>query len=268
MRCVHLKLAKFQSALPDDYLLHIESAIRNSCLDEHVQIYNCSDSDVFIITPYFTIRSLAMVLSYPSLNQLLPVPVREQADIYEIGFDNGNLKRMVRKKLYLLSQKKRFLQNHTEQTNKRKPTRRPLSTSIAQKIKTKRYQRNDPCVLLIEDDAFTHKLIKRTIGADIKIFSAFDANQGAALYLDCAPDIVFLDIGLPDLCGHDVLLQLQEMDCEAYIVMLSSHNNQENIERAISLGADGFIAKPFTKGKIEFYMNRSPQIKNKLKECV
>lgn len=72
------------------------------------------------------------------------------------------------------------------------------------------------------------------------------------------PDVVFLDIELPDLDGQDVLKQIKAIKDNAFVVMVSAHSTVENVKVAISNGASGFIVKPFSPQKITTIMNKYP----------
>ena len=69
-----------------------------------------------------------------------------------------------------------------------------------------------------------------------------------------APDILFLDIQMPEMDGHEILLKIKEKMPNLYVVMVSGNSDIENVKRAIALGANGFLVKPLNI--------------NKLKECL
>ena len=78
-------------------------------------------------------------------------------------------------------------------------------------------------------------------------------------YVTHAPDVLFLDIELPDITGHDVLQKVLEMDPDAFVIMLSGNGNKENIFKAMKTGAKGFVGKPFTKDKLLQYILKCPK---------
>ncbi len=67
---------------------------------------------------------------------------------------------------------------------------------------------------------------------------------------------------MPDVTRHELLEKIITIDPEAYIIMLSGNASQANIVQAMSLGAKGFIAKPFSREKIFQYIDRCPTIKH------
>ena len=96
-----------------------------------------------------------------------------------------------------------------------------------------------------------------------KVYATQD-GQGAVLnYLNKAPDVVFLDIDLPDMSGHDVLSKIFALDPEAYIIMFSGNGDRGNVLKAIERGAKGFVGKPFSQDKLTHYIQKSPFVKIK-----
>lgn len=88
------------------------------------------------------------------------------------------------------------------------------------------------------------------------ISEAATGEKALELYRNQIPDIVFLDIELPDLGGHEVLKQIKSIKSNAFVVMVSAHSTVENVKEAISSGASGFIVKPFSPQKITTILNK------------
>lgn len=112
-------------------------------------------------------------------------------------------------------------------------------------------------VMLVEDDPLTRRLVTGTFKEKYALITAANAEEAIANYLLHAPDIVFLDIGLPDASGLDVLHRIMESDPDAYVVMFSGNSYLDNITVALGRGASGFVAKPFKKEKMQHYIQDS-----------
>lgn len=110
------------------------------------------------------------------------------------------------------------------------------------------------CVLIIEDQAFSRQLLKESLRQKYITLVAKNAKEGMALYMMNAPDIVLLDIELPDYDGYYVLHNLLKNDEDAFVVMITASSSRNNVKKAITEGAKGYIVKPFTKAKIDEYI--------------
>ena len=127
-------------------------------------------------------------------------------------------------------------------------------------IGIRRLARENAHLMLIEDDAFSRRLVENVLGTQYGVTSLESADEAIATYARLAPDLLFLDINLPDVTGHELLARIMALDPEAHVVMISSNADQDNISRAIRVGAKGFIAKPFTREKLIQYIKRCPTI--------
>ncbi len=129
-----------------------------------------------------------------------------------------------------------------------------MDKTFTSQIPVRRSQRKDTVVLLVEDDPVSMRLARRTLTANYEVVAAEDGASAREAYAFNAPTIAFLDIGLPDTTGHEVLKELQAIDPSAYIVMLSANSYQQDIVKAMQSGAKGFICKPFTVAKLMHYI--------------
>jgi two-component system response regulator RegX3 len=105
-------------------------------------------------------------------------------------------------------------------------------------------------VLIIEDDpdisSFEQTMLSRA-GYQTRI--AGTGKDGLALVGTYKPDVVLLDIGLPDMSGLDVLTTIAET-ADAYILMVSGHSSEDVKLSGLGLGADDFISKPFSGNEL------------------
>lgn len=88
------------------------------------------------------------------------------------------------------------------------------------------------------------------------IIEASTGESALEAFRTAIPDVVFLDIELPDLDGQYVLKQIKAIKSNAFVVMVSAHSTVDNVKEAISNGASGFIVKPFSPQKITTIMNK------------
>ena len=105
-----------------------------------------------------------------------------------------------------------------------------------------------PKVLLVEDDDTASCMVRHCLVQDVQYcVSAQTGQEALSVYQDMSPDIVLLDIGLPDISGLKVLDRILEVNPQAHIVMLSAHTDMGVIMDALNKGAHSFIPKPFKK---------------------
>jgi CheY-like chemotaxis protein len=113
-----------------------------------------------------------------------------------------------------------------------------------------RKTRSRPLLLLVEDDPFTLQLVRLAFKENYDVITAETARQALVYYQRHLPDMVFLDIQLPDGNGINLLQQMTKADEDCYAIMLSSHSQKERILECHELGSKGFIAKPFTRQRL------------------
>lgn len=100
-------------------------------------------------------------------------------------------------------------------------------------------------ILLIEDDKSISRFITTSLeGNGYKVTSALTGKEGVSLAASFCPDVVLLDLGLPDIDGLQVLKQLRAWSNVSVIVISARSKEQEKVE-ALDLGADDYITKPF-----------------------
>ncbi len=127
--------------------------------------------------------------------------------------------------------------------------------ALAKEALTQRTQREGLQILVVEDDAFSRRIVRNALRNVGEILEAADLQQATEHYLLRAPDIVFLDINLPDGDGIAFLEQIVGWDSEAFVVMLSGNSFKEHIMQSMQKGAKGFVAKPFSKEKLLDYIH-------------
>lgn len=110
-------------------------------------------------------------------------------------------------------------------------------------------------VLLIEDDPVTRWMVRSALKQECEFATAPTANKAFSMYTSYQPDVVFLDIDLPDKNGYAVLEWIMRNDPGACVVMFSSNNQLDNIASALQDGASGFVAKPFLKENLLHYIH-------------
>jgi len=103
-----------------------------------------------------------------------------------------------------------------------------------------------PVIVVIDDEVQLRRLLKVTLEANgYKVYEAADGQQGLAEVASRHPDVVVLDLGLPDMEGIDVLLRLREWSAVP-VVVLSVKDGEQDKVTALRSGADDYLTKPFS----------------------
>jgi two-component system KDP operon response regulator KdpE len=104
--------------------------------------------------------------------------------------------------------------------------------------------------LVIDDEVQIRRLLKITLEANgYKVFEAENGQQGIVEAASCRPDIVLLDLGLPDMEGIEVLKRLREWS-RVPVVVLSVRDREDDKVAALDQGADDYVTKPFGSSEL------------------
>lgn len=105
-------------------------------------------------------------------------------------------------------------------------------------------------VLVIEDEKSICDFIAKTLNAsDYKAVTAGSGKEGLAILTSALPDLVLLDLGLPDMDGIDIIKQTREWSSLPIIVISARVQEREEVA-ALDAGADDYITKPFGTDKL------------------
>ncbi len=229
---------------------------------EGTQIYLCGDGDIFILAPTIPrkcgrefILNIATELDRPATKEWvcfveLPLHVNALLMEAEAKLDKRHKEEEEKRKTLVQQQAER----------KRQAILNGGVSAKREDMKNRRAARKTLEMMIIEDDAFSRRLVENVLQRKYPLTGLGEATHALDTYARVAPDLLFLDINLPDVTGHELLEKIIALDPDAYVVMLSSNCDRENVTQAMSKGAKGFVAKPFTKDKLFQYIERCPTI--------
>lgn len=105
-------------------------------------------------------------------------------------------------------------------------------------------------ILVIEDDEDVAKLEQTVLErADYEVKVCSTGAEGLELADTWSPDVVVLDVGLPDISGLDVCTSIATSH-NAFILMVSGHSREQDVLLGLGLGADDYITKPFSGNEL------------------
>ena len=106
-------------------------------------------------------------------------------------------------------------------------------------------------ILIIEDEKSICDFISKTLSStgDYKVASAANGKDGLAMITSMLPDLVLLDLGLPDMDGVEIISKTREWSSLPIIVISARTQEKEKI-MALDAGADDYITKPFGTGEL------------------
>ena len=107
-------------------------------------------------------------------------------------------------------------------------------------------------ILLVDDAAFMRMMVKETLtkAGYTDLYEAADGMQAVETYNDIKPDLVLMDITMPNMDGLEALKAIKSKDPNANILMCSAMGQESMVIDAIKSGAKDFIVKPFKPDRI------------------
>ena len=107
-----------------------------------------------------------------------------------------------------------------------------------------------PLVLIVDDEPQIRRLLTVTLEANsYRVLAAASGQEGVVLAAQHRPALVVLDIGLPDLSGHEVLRRLREWS-NVPVIVLSVQDDEKGKVAALDAGADDYVTKPFNTDEL------------------
>lgn len=113
-------------------------------------------------------------------------------------------------------------------------------------------------VLVVDDAKFMRHMIKSIlVGMGWQVVGeAGDGNEAYEMYKELRPDVVTMDIVMPNVGGIEALKRIRDEDAAAKVVMISAIDQREPLMEALKLGAVDYVVKPFEKERVEEALHR------------
>ena len=108
----------------------------------------------------------------------------------------------------------------------------------------------EPVVVLIEDEPQIRRFLRATLtGQGYRLFEATTGADGLVEIGSRQPDVVIVDLGLPDVDGLEVIRRLREWT-DVPVIVLSARGQERDKVTALDAGADDYVSKPFSAGEL------------------
>lgn len=106
-------------------------------------------------------------------------------------------------------------------------------------------------ILIVDDDSAIRNLILRFLSRKYQVESAVDGKTAMAIFPQFQPDLVILDVNLPDALGYNLCEQMQS-HTNVFVLMLTSRTDNIDKQQGFSQGADDYLTKPFDLQELEW----------------
>lgn len=267
-RCFFLAFSK--TDISRDHLfesfLSLLEGLPNSYM---ARVYLCQDKDIFILMEGFMQRQFQEFVKQLTLtfdNQDLSPIIK----IFEIGLHWHDLEKLYKDKLNALihadeiqreERRKEIADHNVLQVMKE------LDSAQVATLQERRFERVKPVVMIADDDQMSRTLAGNVLRSDYDLAFAKNGVEALREYVAAAPDILFLDIGMPQIGGHEALENLFQIDPDAYIIMFSGRKDKSTIMKSLEMGAQGFLGKPFTREQLYSHVSNSPYVQMKINKA-
>jgi len=117
-------------------------------------------------------------------------------------------------------------------------------------MSAKRTAENPPRILIIDDELAIRRFLQTLLSNEgFSIHEAESGHAGLAASATVRPDVILLDLGLPDLDGIEVIRRIREWS-QVAIIVLSVREHEDDKVNALNAGADDYLTKPFGVGEL------------------
>lgn len=124
---------------------------------------------------------------------------------------------------------------------------------------------NAPTILIVDDEPPIRRLLRTSVGSQgFQVIEAGDGRSALADVERARPDLVILDLGLPDMDGLEVIRALRDGGNAVPILVLSSRADEKGKVEALDLGADDYVTKPF--GTAELFARIRAALRHRLQQ--
>lgn len=263
-RCYFLPLSQLTDVSREETFVQLLTLFHQVPNSYTAHIFICSDRDTFILISDLAKEEFCRFLDGFTA-AIGKTEFARKAEFYEVGKDYEALEALGKCKQETADARQVEVQRQEQmqQAHQLVEEMAQVNPAMLETLQARRADRMQKQVLVVDDDQLCRSLATNVLGKRYSCAVAKNSKDALREYLLLAPDALFLDIGLPDINGFDLLEHLFAIDPHAYVIMFSGRKDKENILRALEMGAQGFVGKPFTGNQLLEYVGKSPFIREK-----
>lgn len=253
--CLHIALPRLSSYSDNAQAMDCIRALLESCVvGMEGNTFFCEQEDVFVISKNTSYSVLQEIGHHVSNLVIGENALTSEFKVFDLSHDGQSFID------YCSRHGERFtVFSLPDDTPKKQPDNGNKAFSLhGKKSPQSPNRRKNMKVLLVEDDPVTRWMVRSSLNSECQFITAQNGDKALSLYKSYQPDIVFLDINLPDRDGISVLDWIIKHDSSAYVVMFSSDSQLDTMVNTLEGGAKGFIAKPFRKEQLIHYLDSCP----------
>lgn len=246
----------------------LHAAIAQTIDDDEGRIYLCEDGDLFAFAQLLTWKKLDFLAAHLT-PELPPARFDGLAALFDVTVDAEKIAALCHEKIRAIKNRREqedydrtIAQQRARIEKVRELLGSPTTPQLRDYIARQRSKRGKTTLMIADDDAFSRRMVGNALKDTFDMHLAEDGESALLSYVEFAPDILFLDIEMPDMSGHEVLKKVFDLDPDAYVVMFSGNGNRENVMKAVETGAKGFVGKPFTREKLLHYIEKCRASRN------
>jgi len=119
-------------------------------------------------------------------------------------------------------------------------------------------------VLIVDDDVASRDLLSSLLRTrfDVQIETLADGVDAMRRCRESDFDIVWMDFEMPNMDGLEAIAVIKSVKPDQFVAMVSGHSTVDVVKKAIALGVDGYMVKPFTVGKIQGIVDKYIQARS------
>lgn len=106
-------------------------------------------------------------------------------------------------------------------------------------------------VLVAEDNESNYKLINAILGKTYNLFHAWNGREAVEMFAQCNPQLVIMDINMPEMNGYEATAEIRKMSAEVPILALTAYAYASDEERILSSGMNSYMSKPINMQKLK-----------------